>query len=93
MNLIPFTGKPQGTSGPTPGKSILDDRRVRLAMAILLAILGWMVVTIVVQPNTTITMRNVPVDYTYDATTYTSKGLSIVEAPEKTVDLTISGDG
>lgn len=93
MNLIPFTGKPQGTPGPTPGKSILDDRRVRLAMAILLAILGWMVVTIVVQPNTTITMRNVPVDYTYDATTYTSKGLSIVEAPEKTVDLTISGDG
>lgn len=93
MNQVPFGSRPQGGAASPSGKSILDDRRIRLAMAILLAILGWMVVTIVVQPNTTITLTGIPVDYTYDATSYTSKGLSIVEAPEKLVDLTISGDG
>ena len=75
------------------GRSILEDRRVRLAMAFLLAVLMWVVVTTVVQPGTTIVMRGVPVDYSYDSSVFTSRGLSIVQAPERTVDLTISGDG
>ena len=74
-------------------RTLLDDRRIRLALAILLAVLCWMVVTIVVQPGTTTTLSGVPVDFTYDSATYTSKGLSIVDAPDKTVNLTISGDG
>ncbi len=32
-------------------KSILDDRRIRLLLAIVGAIVAWMVVTIVVQPR------------------------------------------
>ena len=39
-----------------------------------------MVVTIIVQPGTTNTIYNVPVDYTYDSAAYTSRGLSIVRA-------------
>ena len=75
------------------GRSVLEDRRVRLAMAFLLAVMMWVVVTTVVQPGTTIVMRGVPVDYSYDSSVFTSRGLSIVQAPERTVDLTISGDG
>lgn len=75
------------------GKSILDDRRIRLALSIFGAIVAWMVVTIIVQPGTTSMIYNVPVDYTYDSATYTSRGLSIVSAEDKTVDLKISGDG
>ena len=52
-----------------------------------------MVVTIVVQPGTTKTIANVPVDFTYDSAAYTSRGLSIVSAPEKYVNLKVSGDG
>lgn len=74
-------------------RSILDDRRIRLALSIFGAIIAWMVVTIVVQPGTTSTIYNVPVDYTYDSASYTSRGLSIISSEEKTVNLKISGDG
>jgi len=73
--------------------NILADRRVRLVAAVFLAVFAWMAVTMIVQPNTTTTISNVPVDYTYDASTYTSRGLSIVSAPEKSVTLRVSGDG
>ena len=52
-----------------------------------------MAVTIVVKPDTTRTIANVPVDYTYESAAYTSRGLSIINAPEKTVTLKLSGDG
>ena len=85
------------TNGTKPAiqhtKSILNDRRVRLLLAIVGAIVAWMVVTIVVQPGTTRTINNVPVDFTYDSAAYTSRGLSIVSAEDKTVNLKISGDG
>lgn len=74
-------------------KNILDDRRIRLALSILLAVIAWMVVTIIVQPGTTNTIYNVPVDYSYDSAAYTSRGLSIVSVEDKTVNLKISGDG
>ena len=74
-------------------KNILDDRRIRLALSVLGAIVAWMVVTIIVQPGTTNTIYNVPVDYTYDSAAYTSRGLSIVSAEDKTVNLKLSGDG
>lgn len=74
-------------------RSVLSDRRVRLALSIVLAVFSWMVVTMIVQPDTTTTISGVPVDYTYESTNYTSRGLSIVSAPEKTVTLRVSGDG
>ena len=77
----------------THSKSILDDRRIRLALAVLGAVIAWMVVTIIVQPGTTNMIYNVPVDYTYDSSAYTSRGLSIVSAEDKTVNLKLSGDG
>ena len=88
--------EPNKTGSNTPSShkpSLLSDRRVRLAVSILGAIIAWMAVTIVVQPGTTTTISNVPVDYTYDSSVYTSRGLSIVSAPEKNVTLKLSGDG
>ena len=74
-------------------RSILEDRRVRLVLSALLAVALWVVITTVVQPGTAITLSGVPVDYNYDASVYTSRGLSIVQAPSKPVNLTVSGDG
>ena len=86
--------KPNGAkSAVHKKKNFLDDRRIRLALSVLGAIVAWMVVTIIVQPGTTNTIYNVPVDYTYDSAAYTSRGLSIVSAEDKTVNLRLSGDG
>lgn len=86
--------KTKGTKAAiAPTKNILNNRRIRLLLAILGAIVAWMAVTIVVQPGTTTTINNVPVDFTYDSSVYTSRGLSIVSAQEKTVNLKLSGDG
>lgn len=80
-------------SAKRKGVNPLANRRIRLLMSIVLAIVAWMAVTMIVQPNTTTTISNVSVDYTYDSTVYTSRGLSIVSAPDKTVTLKVSGDG
>ena len=93
-----MNSKPNKSNGTKPAvgshsRNILDDRRIRLALSILGAIVAWMIVTIIVQPGTTNTIYNVPVDYTYDSSVYTSRGLSIVSAEDKTVNLKISGDG
>ena len=86
--------KNKGTKAAiSPTKSILGDRRIRLLLSVIGAIIAWMAVTIVVQPGTTTTITNVPVDFTYDSSAYTSRGLSIVSAPEKSVNLKLSGDG
>ena len=46
--------KPNGAkSAVRKKKNFLDDRRVRLALSVLGAIVAWMVVTIIVQPGTT----------------------------------------
>ena len=64
--------KPNGTKPAVrKKKNLLDDRRIRLALSVLGAIVAWMVVTIIVQPGTTNTIYNVPVDYTYDSSVYT----------------------
>ena len=73
-----------------PKRSLLSDRRVRLLLSLLGAVIAWMAVTIVVQPGTTTTIYNVPVDFTYDSSAYTSRGLSIVNAEEKTAAPTSS---
>ena len=89
MSPIKKPARPEGGQNRSP----LEDRRIRLALAALLAVFLWVAVTTVVQPGTNITLHNVPVDYTYESSVYTSRGLSIVDAPERTVNLNISGDG
>jgi YbbR domain-containing protein len=84
----------KGGKDALPAKrSLLDDVRVRLVLSVLGAVVCWVIVTIAVQPGTTVTLTNVPVDFSYDSTSYTSKGLSIVNAPSQLVSLTVSGDG
>ena len=72
---------------------ILDDPRWRMAVALLLAIISWVVITVGIQPGTDHTINNVPVDFTYDAARYSAMGLSIVNDPSKTVSLKVYGNG
>ena len=87
------TEQNNGKPAVPPKRNLLNDRRIRLLLSLLGAVIAWMAVTIVVQPGTTTTIYNVPVDFTYDSAAYTSRGLSIVNTEEKTVNLKLSGDG
>ena len=52
-----MSNQPNKTNGAKSAvhkkKNFLDDRRIRLALSVLGAIVAWMVVTIIVQPGTT----------------------------------------
>ena len=87
------TEQNNGKPAVPPKRNLLLDRRIRRLLSLLGAVIACMAVTSGVQPGTTTTIYNVPVDFTYDSAAYTSRGLSIVNAEEKTVNLKLSGDG
>ncbi len=72
---------------------LLDNPRWRMVIAFLLAVVGWTVVTVGIQPGTDRTINHVPVDFSYDSGRYTVMGLSIVNDPSKTVSLKVYGNG
>ena len=45
--------------------AFLDDPRGRAALALLIAVFTWTLVTTVINPGTTQTYSGVPVDYSY----------------------------
>lgn len=73
--------------------NVLDNPRMRMVVAFVLAVIGWVVVTVGIQPGTDSTITNVPVDFSYDSSKYTAMGLSIVNDPAKTVSLKVYGNG
>ena len=58
------TEQNNGKPAVPPKRNLLNDRRIRLLLSLLGAVIAWMAVTIVVQPGTTTTIYNVPVDRT-----------------------------
>ncbi len=72
---------------------LLDDPRWRMLVAVIMSLIGWIVVTVGIQPGTDRTINHVPVDFNYDAGRYSVMGLSIVNDPSKTVSLKIYGNG
>ena len=72
--------------------ALFDDKRFTVAISLLLAVLTWLAVITVVDPNRT-DAYPVPIDFEYNATAYTSQGLDIVVKPNKTIKVGVSGDG
>lgn len=60
-------------------KSLFDNKPVLIVISLAAAVLVWLLVTMVFDPQTNITVRNVEVNYSYDSTKYTAQGLDIVE--------------
>lgn len=64
-----------------------------LLLALLCGFIAWTVVTVYIDPQGSITVENVPINYAYSASTYTAQGLDIVEKPDiETVDVKVTGN-
>ena len=72
---------------------LAGDKRVLALFSLLVAFFMWIVVISVVDPNQTVTVRYVPVNLEYNSAAYESYGLGIVEKPNMTVNVRVTGDG
>lgn len=88
---------------PKPTKPVPQPAAVRnspwnhpafsLLLALLCGFIAWAVVTVYIDPQGTVTVQDVPINYSNSASTYTSQGLDIVEKPDiETVDVKVTGN-
>ncbi len=73
-------------------KGFIDDTRVRFVVALISAAFTWLLVVTVIAPDSTMTIDNVPVNFTYNTSEYEALGYSIMEVPSETVTLKVTGD-
>lgn len=86
----PTNTAPQAGTGRT---SLWNHPAFSLLLALFCGIIAWMVVTISIDPQSSYTVQDVPINYANSASTYTSQGLDIVEKPDlETVDVRVSGN-
>lgn len=73
-------------------KSIFEDRRIVLGMALLLALLAWVIIAGFLNPGQTDTITGVPINYRQRESNYKNLDLSLIGTlPEKaTVEVKIS---
>lgn len=87
--------KPTNTvQPPASGRnSPWDYPAFSLLLALLCGFIAWTVVTVYVDPQNSIVVRDVPINYASGASAYTAQGLDIVEKPDfETVDVRVSGN-
>ncbi|MDD4851071.1 MAG: CdaR family protein [Gemmiger sp.] len=79
---------------PAAKKVIWDNRPFMLVLSLVAAVLAWLLVIMVFDPQSNITVGNVEVNYAYDSTKYTSQGLDIVEKTDvNNVVVQLDGNG
>ena len=70
----------KGASEPIPSKkTIWDNKPVMIGISLALAVLCWLLVATIFDPQATANVHGVEVNYSYDSSKYTSQGLDIVE--------------
>lgn len=71
---------------PTPtephSRSLWDNRFFSMFLALLFGLATWIVVTVYIDPQGNVTRADVPINYSYSASTYINQGLDIVEKPD-----------
>lgn len=72
-------------------RRLFDNRKFYLVLSILLAVLYWLVLSLGDDSDIEWTVYDVPVQMEYNASFYQSFGLEIIDRPDMTVDLTVSG--
>ena len=71
---------------PTPNEphsgSLWNNRFFSIFLALVLGLATWIVVTVYIDPQGNVTRADVPINYSYSASTYINQGLDIVEKPD-----------
>lgn len=68
-----------------------DNKRFTAIFSVVLAVVLWLVVITVIDPNQSRTIP-VKVSYDYDATAYKTQGLDLINPPSRTINVQVSGD-
>ena len=85
---------PKTPQQPEGRRSLWNYPLFSLLLALFFGIVAWTVVAAYVYPQSTYTVKDVPINYTYSASTYIALGLDIVEKPElEAVDVRVDGNG
>lgn len=86
----PTNAVPQSSAGRN---SPWNHPAFSMLLALLCGFIAWTVVTVYVDPQGSVTVQDVPINYANSASTYTSQGLDIVEKPDiETVDVKVTGN-
>ena len=72
-------------------QNIFENKRNIFIMSVALAVIAWLVVSLGINNEISVTIRNVPVNLSYNAQTYKSYGIDIVDNTDKFVTITIKG--
>ena len=71
---------------PTPnephGSSLWGNRFFSIFLALVFGLATWIVVTVYIDPQGNVTRADVPINYSYSASTYINQGLDIVDKPD-----------
>lgn len=73
-------------------KSILDDKRVTLVTALVLAALAWIIIAGFLNPGQSRTLRSLPINYEQNQADYQGKNLQMVSRSELMADVRVTGD-
>ena len=88
--------KPTDPKTPQPStgrKSLWSYPLFSLILALFCGFVAWTVVAVYVDPQGSVTVQDVPINYANGASAYTSQGLDIVEKPGiETVDVRVDGN-
>lgn len=88
--------KPTDPKTPQPStgrKSLWSYPLFSLILALFCGFVAWTVVAVYVDPQGSVTVQDVPINYANSASAYTSQGLDIVEKPSiETVDVRVDGN-
>lgn len=88
--------KPTDPKTPQPStgrKSLWSYPLFSLILALFCGFVAWTVVAVYVDPQGSVTVQDVPINYANGASAYTSQGLDIVEKPSiETVDVRVDGN-
>ncbi len=68
-----------------------DNKRFTAIFSVILSVALWLVVITVIEPDQTKTIP-VKVSYDYNASSYKTQGLDIINPPSRTVNVQVSGD-
>lgn len=74
-------------------EKFLQNKRFSMFLSLLLAVITWMLVTRYIDPSRTDVIDKVPVDFDYNAATYQSLGLEILNKEQIYVKVDVAGDG